>query len=125
MCPTVEGLFSLVIIVLHNYFFKFSFWNQIRHLTEQTYRYILHHGASFDCSAVSFSFSPGNDCYHPGSKYELRQCHPIETGSGNQCVYDKYGQFLIDYYGGGTANYVSPEYNFLEHQNQDVAPFKR
>ena len=37
MRPTVEGLFSLVSMVFHDYFFKFSLWYQIQHLTEQAY----------------------------------------------------------------------------------------
>ena len=36
MCPTVKGLFSLVSIVFHDYFFKFSLRYQIQHLTKKT-----------------------------------------------------------------------------------------
>ncbi len=61
--------------------------------------------------------------YHPGGYYELRTKNPGDSKAGNQCVYDKCGNLILDIPSAGTADRISPNADFDNHQTMDVKPY--
>ena len=61
--------------------------------------------------------------YHPGGKFELRTKKPTREGYGNQCIYDKCGNFIATIPGAGTADKTSPNHSKWDHSLHDVDPF--
>ncbi|AGA89651.1 AMOP domain protein [Thioflavicoccus mobilis 8321] len=78
-----------------------------------------------------FVYSALNDLvlslFHPGATSSVRSSRGYQTtpgtNHGQQCCYDDFGDLITDGAAAGTPDVWSPETNFQEHQDWDVATF--
>lgn len=80
--------------------------------------------ARLDVRFVDDGQSPASIAFfHPGGFKSFRSRSPNDQGHGQQCVYDNQGNNMVGPFGGGTADWVSPESSYLGHFFKDVLPW--
>lgn len=75
-------------------------------------------------SGTEWESFPASQKYHPGGYWELRQ--NVDSGPGQQCVYDPAGRLLNRGEAAGTPDLTGPEgglIDVLDHYRDDVETF--